>query len=119
MKDMKIRSDTKMIKSLVRYTDPGEAEGHQESLLRSKVLQPMGPTGTPSAGNIGIVELRMKATRSLVRHDQLAVLRGADPAVQLPVRYRAVVVVLLAAAYQPVSVCHLRRNDRQGLHVTV
>lgn len=109
----------KIIKPLVRHTDPGEAEGHQEGLLRSEVLQPVGPARTPSAGNIGIVELRMKAARSLIRHDQLAVFRGADPAMQLPVRYRAVVVVLLAAAYQPVSVRHLRRNDRQGLHVTV
>lgn len=108
-----------MIKPLVRHTDPGEAEGHQEGLLRSEVLQPVGSTWTPSAGNVGIVELRVKAIRSFVRHDQLAVLRGADPAVQLPVRYQAVVVVLLTAAYQPVSICHFRRNDRQGLNVTV
>lgn len=109
----------KIIKPLVRYTDPGETEGHQEGLLRSEVLQPVGPARTPSAGNVGIVELRMKAARSFIRHNQLAVFHGADPAMQLPVRYQAVVVVLLAAAYQPVSVCHIRRDDRQGLHVTV
>lgn len=86
-------------------------------MLRSEVLQPARSARTPSAGNVGVVELRMKAARSLIGHDQFAVFRGSNPAMQLPVGYRTVVVVLLA--YQPVSVRHRRRNDRQGLHVTI
>lgn len=88
-------------------------------MFRGEVLQPVGSAGSPAAGHVGVVELRVKAARPLIRHDQIAILRAADPPVQLPIRYRAVVVVLLVAADQPVSVRHLRRDDRERLHGAV
>lgn len=86
-------------------------------MLGGEVLQPVGPAGAPSAGHVGVVELRVKAVRLLVRHDKLAVFHATDP-VQVPVRYGAVVVVLLATD-QPVSVRHLGRDDGERLDVTV
>jgi len=79
----------------------------------------MRPAGAPSAGDIGVIEFRVKTVRPLVRHDQLAVLYATVLAVQLPIWYRAVIVVLLSAADQAVSVRHLRRNDRECLYVAI
>lgn len=77
----------------------------------------MWPARAPAAGHIGIIELGVKAARLLVGHDQFPVFRRCY-FVQLSIRYRSIVVVLLPAD-QPVPVRHFRWNYRERLHVPV
>lgn len=114
---LEIRLDLDRDEKLTQ-TNPGDAESDKEGLLRGEILKPVWPARAPAARHIGIVELRVKAARLLVGHDQFPVFRRCY-FVQLSIRYRPIVVVLLLLADQPVPVRHLRWNYRERLHVSV